>query len=79
MKARVYLETTIPSYHTSWPSRDILRAAEQEVTREWWKSRDAFDLYVLELVMDETSRLVPATPRQPPGDLNRLQAYSFWE
>lgn len=60
MKAKVYLETTIASYLTARPSRDIVRAAEQEVTREWWKSRDAFSLYVSELVIDESARGDPA-------------------
>jgi hypothetical protein len=55
MKSRVYLETTIPSYLTARPSRDIVRAAEQEVTRTWWNTRNAFELYVSELVVDEVS------------------------
>lgn len=55
MKSRVYLETTIPSYLTARPSRDIVRAAEQEVTRAWWATRNTFELYVSELVVDEVS------------------------
>ena len=55
MKSRVYLETTIPSYLMAWPSRDILRAAEQEFTRTWWRTRDAFELQASELVVDECS------------------------
>jgi predicted nucleic acid-binding protein len=55
MKSRVYLETTIPSYLTARPSRDIVRAAEQEVTRTWWNTRNAFELYVSELVIDEVA------------------------
>lgn len=53
MKPSVYLETTIPSYLTAWPSRDIVRAAEQEITRNWWQSRNAYDLYVSEIVLEE--------------------------
>jgi len=34
MKPRVYLETTIPSYLTAWPSRDLVRAAHQQITRD---------------------------------------------
>jgi predicted nucleic acid-binding protein len=53
MKPRVYVETTIPSYLTAWPSNNLLRAAHQQVTREWWDRRDAFDLYISQLVVIE--------------------------
>lgn len=53
-RPRVYLETTIPSYLTAWPSRDLLVAAHQQVTREWWKvRRSEFELYVSGLVIEE--------------------------
>ncbi len=64
MNQRVYLETTIPSYLTARPSRDIVRAAEQEVTRAWWASRDRFDLYVSELVTKEVAAGDPAAAVQ---------------
>ena len=32
----VYIETTIVSYLVGRPSRDLLLAAHQELTREWW-------------------------------------------
>ena len=54
MKAKVYIETTIPSYLAARPSRDLLIAAHQQITRDWWESRRArFDLYVSELVVQE--------------------------
>jgi hypothetical protein len=53
MKPRVYLETTIPSYLTAWPSRDLVRAAHQQITREWWANRGAFELYSSRLVVQE--------------------------
>src|SRR5689334_7520391 len=53
MKPRVYVETTIPSYLTAWPSRDLVRAAQQQVTREWRDRRDAFELFVSPLVLIE--------------------------
>ena len=54
MAQRVYLETTIPSYLTAWPSRDVVRAAHQQITRQWWETRrSAFDLVVSQLVLDE--------------------------
>ena len=54
MKPRVYLETTIPSYLTSRPSRDLVVAGHQQITREWWEKKGtAFQLYISQLVIDE--------------------------
>jgi hypothetical protein len=54
MKPKLYLETTIPSYLVGWRSRDLLVAAHQQITHQWWESRRAeFDLYVSELVVQE--------------------------
>src|SRR5436190_15133790 len=53
MRSSVYVETTIPSYLTAWPSRDLVRAAHQQITREWWARRDGFDLYLSRLVVQE--------------------------
>lgn len=53
MKSSIYVETSIVSYLTARPNRDLVRAAHQEVTREWWETRGAFSLYVSQLVLDE--------------------------
>jgi predicted nucleic acid-binding protein len=54
MKPRLYLETTIISYLTSRPSRDLVIAGHQQITREWWeRHRDGFDLYISQFVVDE--------------------------
>lgn len=54
MKPKVYLETTIVSYLTAWRSRDLVMAANQELTHEWWEgSRGAFDLFVSQAVLQE--------------------------
>jgi hypothetical protein len=54
MKARLYLETTIPSYLTAWPSRDLIVAAHQQLTKEWWRTRrESFEIYVSQFVLDE--------------------------
>ncbi len=55
MKTSIYIETTIISYLTSRPSRDLRRAAHQEATCEWWATRAAFDLYISQLVVDEAA------------------------
>jgi hypothetical protein len=56
MKPKVYLETTIPSYLMAWPSRDLVTAAHQQITREWWETRrQDFDLFISQMVIDEAS------------------------
>ena len=56
MKPNVYVETTIVSYLSALPSRDIVVAAHQELTREWWARRERFDLFVSRPVWDEAAR-----------------------
>ena len=57
MRKRVYVETTVISYLVARPTRDLVIAAHQELTREWWDKRgQAFDLYVSELVREEASQ-----------------------
>lgn len=52
--ASVYVETTIPSYLAADPSRDLVTAAHQQITHEWWETaRDRFEIYVSEAVLDE--------------------------
>ena len=45
MARSVYIETTVVSYLTAWPSRDLVRAAQQQITRDWWNvQRPQFEL-----------------------------------
>jgi len=65
MKQKLYLETTIPSYLTSRPSRDLIIAGHQQITREWWeKRRDAFEIYISQLVIDEAGAGDPGAARE---------------
>jgi PIN domain len=52
---KLYIETSVVSYLTAQGSRDLVLAAHQEVTRAWWASRDSFDVYVSQFVLDEAS------------------------
>ena len=54
MKSRVYVETTVISYLTARPARDVVVAGHQQSTRDWWDTAsDRFDLVVSELVRQE--------------------------
>jgi len=56
-KPSVYIETSIPSYITAKPSRDIVIAGKQEISREWWNIRkDDFELFISPYVLDEVSQ-----------------------
>ncbi len=57
MKPKVYLETTIPSLLTAWPSRDVAVAGQQQTTRDWWNERrQHYELFVSVLVLKEVER-----------------------
>src|ERR1017187_7621188 len=53
MSPKVYIGTSVVSYLTSFPSRDIVVAAHQQITHAWWASRERYDLYVSEAVLTE--------------------------
>jgi hypothetical protein len=53
----IYLETTIISYFTARPSRDLVIAARHEATRELWpKLISEYDSYVSALVREEAGK-----------------------
>ncbi len=55
MRESVYLETSVVSYLTARESRDLIVTAIQQLTKEWWnKRRDDFDLYVSDMVVQES-------------------------
>ena len=52
----VYIETSIPSYLTGRPSRDVRAAAWQQITNQWWEQeKDKYLLYISELVLAEAT------------------------
>jgi len=53
---KIYLETTIPSYLAARPSRDIIIAGHQQITREWWeRGSNDYEMYISQFVLDECS------------------------
>ena len=55
MPRSVYVETSVVSYLTSRRNqRDLIVAAHQELTREWWETRrHEFNLYASAVVVEE--------------------------
>lgn len=61
----VYVETSILSYLAARPNRNLLAAARQQVTREWWdKHRARFELFASPLVDQEARRGDPDAARR---------------
>lgn len=56
MKPKVYIETSIISYLTARPSRDVITLARQQITDEWWeRERTNYELVISDLVILEAS------------------------
>lgn len=56
MKQTVYIESSVVSYLNGRPSRDLVIAALQRLTREWWDDhRNDFELFISESVIREIS------------------------
>lgn len=51
---RIYIESTIPSYIVARPARDLLQAARQQLTCDWWDlQREQHELFTSQVVLDE--------------------------
>jgi len=65
MKSKLYLESTIPSYHVARPSKNLVLAAHQIVTRDWWMRRlSDFEVYISDVVLDEIALGEPAMAKK---------------
>jgi hypothetical protein len=54
VEPRVYIETSVIGYLTARPSRELLVAAHQQVTHQWWKEvRPRCRLIASDLVLQE--------------------------
>ncbi|MDA1049699.1 MAG: type II toxin-antitoxin system VapC family toxin [Planctomycetota bacterium] len=63
--ASVYLETSVIGYLASRPAVDIIFAANQLMTREWWNDhRTRFELFASQAVVDECSAGDPAAAQE---------------
>lgn len=56
-KKAVYVETTVVSCLTARPASDLVRAACQKITVDWWETqRRRFDLHAAEVTVSEAGR-----------------------
>lgn len=69
MKPKLYIESSVISYYTSRPSRDLIVAGHQQITQQWWDQQlSGYDPYISEVVREEVSRGDPVAVE------SRLQA-----
>ena len=80
MKHTIYIETTIFSYLTSRPSKNLVAAAWQQVTADWWDNQRArFELYISELVVAEAERGDPEAAAKRLEQLQEIPELSITE
>lgn len=73
MSSKVYIETSVISYLVARPSRDLITAAHQQLTQEWWQNRRAhFALYASQLVIQEAGAGETAMAQKRLGLLEKL-------
>ncbi len=53
---KVYIETSVVSYLTARPSKNIVLAGHQLITREFWENLNLENVFISELVLEEASK-----------------------
>jgi len=54
IKPAIYIETSVVSYLVARPSRDLIVAAHQQLTSDWWHHQSKhYDLFISQVVLDE--------------------------
>lgn len=74
IKPLIYIETSVISYLTARTSRDVLTAARQTWTREWWDvAHQHWVLKASELVVEESAKGDTAAAQMRLAALNNLE------
>ncbi len=60
MKPKVYIESSIVSYLTAHPAKDLVLAGHQVATRDFWDKLSQYDVYISELVLMEVGQGAPS-------------------
>lgn len=62
---RLYLETSVISYYSARPSRDVVTLAHQQLTRDWWQTQlPRYEVFVSDLVYLEAEQGDPDAIRR---------------
>ena len=73
IKPSVYIETSLVSYLTARPSRDLLVAAHQQLTVVWWdEQRTRYELFTSQVVLAEARAGDPEAAQRRLAVLERL-------
>ena len=56
-KPKIYLDTSVISYLTALPSKDVVVLARQQISAEWWRNySEKIDPYISVYVIEELER-----------------------
>jgi predicted nucleic acid-binding protein len=73
MRTKVYIETSVVSYYTARPSRDVVIAGHQQATQDFWARLGSdFEPFVSVLVIDESSE---GNPEQAERRLQSIRSF----
>jgi hypothetical protein len=57
VRPKVYIETSVISYLAARPSRDLIVAANQQITNEWWLTKKInYDIFISQLTVQEAAK-----------------------
>jgi hypothetical protein len=73
MNRKVYIETSVISYLTARPSKNVIEAGHQQSTYLFWDRRAEFDLSASELVLTECASGDPEASSKRLAALNGIQ------
>ena len=73
----VYIESSVISYYTARRSRELIVAAHQEITLDWWENAlPSFEPFISQIVFDEISRGDSESARKR---LNAVESFKLIE
>jgi predicted nucleic acid-binding protein len=73
MGTKVYIETSVVSYYTARPSRDVVMVGHQQATQDFWARLGSdFEPFVSVLVLDESGE---GNPEQAEKRLQAIRSF----